>query len=360
MEQPINTISIAGARPQFIKTGIMHHALARHKQIRHSIVHTGQHYDAAMSDSFFHDLQIPAPFYNLGINRLSHGAMTGRMLEAIEAVLIKEKPGLVLVYGDTNSTLAGALAAKKLHIPLAHIEAGLRSFDLTMPEEVNRILTDRISDLLFCPTEQALQNLENEGYGNFGCECYLSGDIMFDAALHFSRLAQPKQLPAPPFILATVHREETLASAARLGHVIDALNHLHQHIPVLFPAHPRTRSAVLASNSSIRFQMIQPMGYLEMLAALEQCSCIITDSGGLQKEAYFFRKPCITLRNTTEWTELVKAGVNVLWTEEGPDLFTLYNRLSQATLDFSPLFYGTGRSCDLIVEKLLRFTNKNR
>ena len=322
------------------------------------IVHTGQHYDASMSDLFFHDLQIPAPDYHLNINQLSHGAMTGRMLERIEDVLVKEAPQLVLVYGDTNSTLAGALAACKLHIPLAHIEAGLRSFDRNMPEEINRILTDRVSNLLFCPTRQAIQNLEQEGYRQMDCELHLSGDIMFDAALHFSRLAPAKQVWAEPFVLCTLHREEMLASMSKLQHAVKAINYLHAQIPVLFPAHPRTLAALQRLNSEIAFYLLPPMGYLEMLHALEQCSCVVTDSGGLQKEAYFFKKPCITMRNTTEWTELVEAGVNVLWKEQGTDLFSLYTRFMQQPPDFSHAFYGTGKSCGLIVEKILSFTNK--
>ena len=356
----LKIISIAGARPQFVKTGIMHRSLAQHPQISHLIVHTGQHYDPAMSDLFFRDLQIPAPSYHLNINQLSHGAMTGRMLEKIEAVLLKEAPRLVLVYGDTNSTLAGALAASKLHIPLAHIEAGLRSFDRNMPEEINRILTDRVSNLLFCPTRQAIQNLEQEGYRHIDCELHLSGDIMLDAALQFSKLAPAKQVWTQPFVLCTLHREEVLASKDKLQHAAEALNRLHQHVPVLFPAHPRTRAALQTFDIKIAFHLVPPMGYLEMLQALEQCSCVVTDSGGLQKEAYFFKKPCITMRNTTEWTELVEAGVNKLWEEEGADLISFYTHFMQEAPDFSQALYGSGNSCQLIVEKILSFINKIR
>ncbi|MBE7169968.1 MAG: UDP-N-acetylglucosamine 2-epimerase (non-hydrolyzing) [Williamsia sp.] len=359
MEKTKKIISIAGARPQFVKTGIMHQSLVQHSRLQHLIIHTGQHYDADMSGNFFHDLQIPPPAYNLNINRLSHGAMTGRMLEAIEAVLMKEMPDMVLVYGDTNSTLAGALAAKKLHLPIAHIEAGLRSFDNRMPEEINRILTDRISNLLFCPTEQAIKNLEQEGYRHFDCELYLSGDIMFDAALHFSRLGQPKGFAAAPFLLTTLHREETITSPGRLRHIVKELNRLQQSINILFPAHPRTKAALENLEEEICFMMVPPMGYLDMLQALAQCSCVITDSGGLQKEAYFFRKPCITLRDTTEWTELVNAGVNMLW-KEGDSLAALYTSFMEKGPDFSQAFYGTGKSCDFIAEKVLAFINRTR
>lgn len=355
----IKVISIAGARPQFIKTGIMNIALGRYKQVQHMIVHTGQHYDADMSDTFFRDLQIPAPHYNLHINRLSHGAMTGRMLEKTEEILVKENPSIVIVYGDTNSTLAGALAARKLHIPVAHVEAGLRSFDMNMPEEINRILTDRISNLLFCPTERAVRNLEAEGYWHFPCEVHLSGDVMLDAAGHFSGIARHKQVFPTPFVLSTIHREDTLQSATKLTRIINSLNQLHLQTPVLFPAHPRTRAAIAALNTTILFNLAPPFGYMQMLQAVEQCSCVVTDSGGLQKEAYFFKKPCITARNSTEWTELVDAGVNILWKEDGPELIAVYNALVNSTPEFNQYLYGTGNSCETIIEKMLLFMERN-
>ena len=353
-------ISIAGARPQFIKTAIMHLAIASHTELEHRIVHTGQHYDAAMSGSFFHDLNIPEPAYNLGINQLSHGAMTGRMLETIETVLLKERPAMVIVYGDTNSTLAGALAARKLHIPVAHIEAGLRSFDMNMPEEVNRVLTDRISDLLFCPTRQAVLNLEQEGYRHLNNEVDQPGDIMFDAALHYSSIAQTKQVFPEPFILATIHREAALQSPAKLERIMQELNQLHQHTHVLFAAHPHTRAVITALGTNIHFDLLPPFGYLRMLQALEQCSCVVTDSGGLQKEAYFFSKPCITVRDSTEWTELTDAGVNVLWKEDGISLHEIYTTLLRDKPSFNARFYGTGNSCGLIVGKMIQYMERNK
>ncbi len=354
----IKLLSIAGARPQFIKTGIMNVALQKRTELQHLIVHTGQHYDDAMSAAFFNDLQIPAPAWNLDVNRLSHGAMTGRMLEKIEEVLIKERPQLVIVYGDTNSTLAGALAASKLHIPVAHVEAGLRSFDMQMPEEINRILTDRVSQLLFCPTQTAMANLEAEGFSLFACETYLSGDIMFDAALHY-REKRTKTFPFPMgFALATLHREELLSSEGKLQEVIAALNRLHQHMPVIFPAHPRTAATLRAIKPDLHFPIVPPFGYLEMLQALDASSCVITDSGGLQKEAYFFRKPCIVVRNSTEWTELLETGAAVLWNGEEPDLQTTLDTLLQNKTDFDRPLYGDGKSCDLIVEKILAYLQK--
>ena len=355
----IKVISIAGARPQFIKTGIMSIAMSRYTQIRHLVVHTGQHFDADMSDSFFHDLQIPSPAYNLHINRLSHGAMTGRMLEKTEELFRTENPSIVIVYGDTNSTLAGALAARKLHIPVAHVEAGLRSFDMNMPEEVNRILTDRISDLLFCPTPRAVGNLEAEGYSSFACEVHLSGDIMLDAAMHFAGNLHTQPPLPKPFVLATLHREETLQSSAKLKQLITSLNQLHQHTSVLFPAHPRTLATLSELGIRTDFNLVPPFGYPQMLHALQQCSCVVTDSGGLQKEAYFFSKPCITARDSTEWTELVDAGANVLWKQNGPGLLDLYTTLLQSSPDFGKQLYGAGKSCETIIDKILLFMERH-
>ena len=353
-------ISIAGARPQFIKTGIMNAAMQKRTGVQHLIVHTGQHYDPDMSDRFFRELQIPAPAYSLNVNRLPHGAMTGRMLEKIEAVLLTEQPDLVTVYGDTNSTLAGALAAAKLHIPVAHVEAGLRSFDQHMPEEINRILTDRLSQLLFCPTLSAQQNLEAEGYARFPAQVYLSGDIMYDAALHFRELAR-NPFPFPPgFVLTTLHREELVQSEEKLSKMVAELNNLHQTVPVLFAAHPRTRAAIEGLQIPVGFRLTAPFGYLQMLQALEACSCVITDSGGLQKEAYFFRKPCITARSTTEWTELVDAGANRLWTQESAGLTSVYHDLLHSKPDFDRQPYGNGKSCERIVETMLAYLEKKK
>jgi UDP-GlcNAc3NAcA epimerase len=272
-----------------------------------------------MSAVFFQEMEIPEPRYNLEVNGAGHGAMTGRMLEKIEKVLIDEKPHLVMVYGDTNSTLAGALAARKLNIPLAHVEAGLRSFKMTMPEEINRILTDRISDLLFCPTEKAVSNLDEEGFRNFGCRIYQVGDVMYDSALYYANQAEKKSeiinrlnLTEKPFVLCTIHRQENTDDTENLKSIIDALNRLSQDITVVLPLHPRTRKIMHQHGISTEFETIEPVGYFDIIMLLKNCRLVITDSGGMQKEAYFFGKYCLTLRDETEWVELTEHGYNTL------------------------------------------------
>jgi UDP-GlcNAc3NAcA epimerase len=289
------------------------------RRIEEIIVHTGQHYDQNMSAVFFQEMEIPEPRYNLEVNGTGHGAMTGRMLEKIEKVLIDEKPHLVMVYGDTNSTLAGALAARKLNIPLAHVEAGLRSFKMTMPEEINRILTDRISDLLFCPTEKAVSNLDEEGFRNFGCRIYQVGDVMYDSALYYANQAEKKSeiinrlnLTEKPFVLCTIHRQENTDDTENLKSIIDALNRLSQDITVVLPLHPRTRKIMHQHGISTEFETIEPVGYFDIIMLLKNCRLVITDSGGMQKEAYFFGKYCLTLRDETEWVELTEHGYNTL------------------------------------------------
>lgn len=352
----MNIITIVGARPQFVKAAVVSREIGKHADIHETIIHTGQHFDPNMSDLFFEEMRIPAPGYNLNINSLSHGAMTGKMLEEIEKVLLDKKPDWVLVYGDTNSTLAGALAAKKLHIKVAHVEAGLRSFNMEMPEEINRILTDRISDILFCPTETAIRNLQNEGFGHFPSRIVLSGDVMLDAALFYRQYSRPPQLELNrDFVLATLHRAENTDRPQNLLEIIRALETISREQDVILPLHPRTRAKLEALNydtrhSSIRF--IEPVGYLEMIYLLDKCSLVMTDSGGLQKEAFFFRKYCITLRNETEWTELVDHGYNAL-------AGNLYDKIMQAYReqphpDFSTLLYGDGHAAKVIVDTLIR------
>jgi UDP-GlcNAc3NAcA epimerase len=245
--------------------------------------------------------------------------MTGRMLERIEKVLLDEKPQLVMVYGDTNSTLAGALAARKLNIPLAHVEAGLRSFRMTMPEEINRILTDRISDLLFCPTEKAVSNLEKEGFGQFNCQIYQVGDVMYDSALYYANQAEQKSgiikrlgLENKPFVLCTIHRQENTDDIANLKSIVHTLNHLCHTVTVVLPLHPRTRKIMQQHSLVTEFETIDPVGYFDILSLLKNCRLVITDSGGMQKEAYFFSKYCLTLRDETEWVELTEQGYNTL------------------------------------------------
>jgi UDP-GlcNAc3NAcA epimerase len=307
-------ISVLGARPQFIKAAVVSRAFREYRaDVREVIVHTGQHYDASMSDVFFDELEIPRPDYNLGVGGGSHGQNTGRMLESIESVLLNEKPDWVLVYGDTDSTLAGALAAAKLHIPVAHVEAGLRSFNRKMPEEINRVLTDHVSSLLFTPTATANRNLANEGIA--GDLVQQVGDVMYDAALYYRNKAQrPEKLEKESgFILFTLHRAENTDNPERLSNIITALNYVGAETPVVLPLHPRTKKLLVKQNlGTHNISLLQPVGYLQMVWLLEHCKQVVTDSGGLQKEAYFFGKPCITTRDETEWVELVEAGWNVL------------------------------------------------
>lgn len=286
------------------------------------VLHTGQHYDDNMSDVFFRELGIPVPHWNLGIGGGSHGTMTGAQLAGIEAVLMQEKPDALLVYGDTNSTLAGALAAAKLHIPVAHVEAGLRSFNRRMPEEINRVLTDHVSRWLFVPTEAAVANLRREGV--VGSDVLLVGDVMYDVALHFASLALARsvrsvtfeKLGGQPYVLATVHRAENTDDPQRLRAIVHALVALTDEIDVVWPVHPRTRSALakLGLNVDARkgLHCTEPFGYLDMIEMEQAAQLVVTDSGGVQKEAFFFGKPCVTLRDETEWVELVEAGWNRL------------------------------------------------
>ena len=326
--------------------------------MREVIVHTGQHFDPNMSDVFFKEMEIPKPDYHLDINSLSHGAMTGRMLEKIEEVIVKEKPDIIVVYGDTNSTLAGALAATKLQIPVAHVEAGLRSFEMAMPEEINRILTDRISRLLFCPTATAVKNLEKEGFQNFDCEIILAGDVMYDAVLHYrekaiqnSRILEKENLKRQGFVLATIHRAENTNDPARLKSICDALNHIHERVPVILPLHPRTKGFLASLGIELKAHVIDPVGYFDMLTLLEHCQIVLTDSGGLQKEAYFFNKFCITLRDQTEWVELVEAQANEIVGADTDKILMSFNDNHNKIITTKPL-YGRGDAAKKIVSKI--------
>lgn len=350
-------VTIIGARPQFIKAAALSREFKNHKNICEIIIHTGQHFDNNMSDIFFEQMDIPKPDYNLNINGLKHGAMTGQMLEKIEEVLIQEKPDWVIVYGDTNSTLAGALAAKKLHFKVAHVEAGLRSFNMNMPEEINRILTDRISDILFCPTDNATENLNNEGYENINCRIVKNGDVMQDAALFYESKAQKPTFDIPEnFILATIHRAENTDDISRLTDIFEAFEELTKTISVVLPLHPRTKQKLTTLNynlseSSIYF--IEPVGYLEIVYLLKNCCLVMTDSGGLQKEAYFFKKPCITLREETEWVELVENGFNILTGSDKNKINNAFTQLLNKEISFDIDLYGNGKACKRIVKELL-------
>ena len=341
-------ITVVGARPQFIKAA----TLSRQFKligVEELIIHTGQHFDANMSDVFFEEMEIPKPAYQLDIHGLTHGAMTGRMLEGIEEILLKEKPDGLMVYGDTNSTLAGALAASKLHIPVIHVEAGLRSYNMEMPEEINRILTDRISTILFCPTDTAVQNLKREGYDTMPIKIIKNGDVMQDAAMYYAAKAEQKsniikETGLKQFVLATIHRQENTDSPSNLKSIITGLNEINRQIPVVVPVHPRTRRILAQLNIVPEFKLIDPVGYFDMIMLLKNCELVITDSGGVQKEAFFFGKHCITLREQTEWVELIDQGFNLLVGSDSLKLKEAFEFFKTKHSDFTVDLYGKGKA----------------
>lgn len=381
-------VTIIGARPQFIKAAAVSRAIADHNQKRPEaslnevIVHTGQHYDANMSQVFFDELQIPHPDYNLGVGSGRHGAMTGAMLTKIEEVLLKENPDFLIVYGDTNSTLAGALAATKLHIPTAHVEAGLRSHNRRMPEEINRIIADQVANILLCPTQLGVANLEKEGLAvsasmetpfTFNTRrVYRVGDVMYDSVLFNSRLAEDKSriledldLVGKPYALATLHRAENTDQAERLRQIFQAFRTVaEKHLPLVLPLHPRTRKQITAAGldiSSPELTIIEPVGYLDMLRLEHNASVILTDSGGVQKEAFFMGVPCVTLRDETEWTETIDRGWNFLAGADYVKILEAVSRSSQSVRGQAPFEvtanrasaekspYGDGRAAEDIV-----------
>ena len=348
-------LTILGARPQFIKAGSVSREIAKHTELEEIIVHTGQHYDANMSDIFFDEMKIPKPDYFLGIGGKSHGAMTGQMIEKIEEVALKENPDWIMVYGDTNSTLAGAIVASKLHIKLAHIEAGLRSFNMKMPEEINRILTDRVSNILFCPTDTAIENLTKEGYDSLDCRVVKSGDVMQDGAMFYRNLAvKPKCEVNNNYLLATIHRAENTDDEKRLSFIFEALNEIAKEKQVILPLHPRTKNIIENLKLNIgHLTIIEPVGYLEMVWLIDNCELVMTDSGGLQKEAYFFEKQCITLRDETEWVELVEIGVNTLVGANKDKILDAYKNHSTFNPSLSSLdLYGKGKASEKIIKEL--------
>lgn len=354
----IKILTILGARPQFIKAGSVSREIAKYKEIEEIIVHTGQHYDANMSDIFFDEMQIPKPNYFLGIGGKSHGAMTGQMIEKIEEVSLKEKPDWIMVYGDTNSTLAGAIVASKLHIKLAHIEAGLRSFNMKMPEEVNRILTDRVSNILFCPTDTAIENLKNEGYEKLDCKIVKSGDVMQDGAMFYRNLAiKPNIEIKKDFILCTIHRAENTDDEYRLRSIFEALEEIAKDKQVILPLHPRTKKILENLKLDINnLNIIEPVGYLEMVWLIDNCDFVMTDSGGLQKEAYFFEKQCITLRDETEWVELVECKVNTLVGANKEKILEAYKNNIEFNKENSKLdLYGGGKASENIIKELIKY-----
>jgi UDP-GlcNAc3NAcA epimerase len=350
-------LTVIGARPQFVKAAVVSRAIQAKAGVEEILVHTGQHHDASMSDIFFQEMRIPKPHHHLGVAGLGHGAMTGRMLEKIEEVLIQERPDWVLVYGDTNSTVAGALAAAKLHIPVAHVEAGLRSFNMRMPEEINRILTDKISTLLFCPSDAAVKNLSLEGMTN-GVK--RTGDVMADALYYYRQFAAQeatvfKQKPAAPYVLSTLHRAENTDDESRLKSIIAALDKVHQSMPVYLPLHPRTRGKLASLGIKTKINLIDPVGYFDMLQLLSGASMVLTDSGGLQKEAYLLNKPCVTFRDETEWVELVSHGVNRVVGSGTESILAAVDYFKSNPPKFPPFLYGDGKAGEKIIDEILNF-----
>lgn len=356
-------VTVIGARPQFIKAAVVSRKLRDREGVQEVIVHTGQHFDANMSDVFFEELDIHHPNYHLGIGGGTHGQNTGRMIEAIECVLFTEKPDCVLVYGDTDSTLAGALAAVKLHIPVAHVEAGLRSFNRKMPEEINRILTDHASDLLFAPTVQAVNNLMREGIDSK--KVRRVGDVMCDAARFYaqraesgSRVLERLGLVSGEYVLATLHRAENTDDAERLSDLVACLNLAANQLPVVLPLHPRTQQAIGRMGSALKLspqvKVIEPVGYLDMVMLEMHARIVVTDSGGVQKEAYFHRVPCITLRDETEWVELVTSGWNVLVGRDVGCFKAAFDAaLNGAVPSWFADLYGDGNAAEDIVAQIM-------
>lgn len=363
-------LTVLGARPQFIKAAALSRVISEKNRlnnffIEEIIVHTGQHYDPKMSEIFFQDLNIPAPSYNLDISNLSHGSMTGRMIEGIEKLIIKHNPNYVVLYGDTNSTLAGSIAASKLHIPIAHIEAGLRSNNLAMPEEVNRILTDRVSNILFCPTNLALQNLKKEGYpfklANSKNQVIENvGDIMLDVVRHFKKefsknqILEKLNLNKKNYVLCTIHRAENVDNHKNLDNILEALISINRDTEIVLPIHPRTKnklSKYAKKNLLKSLTIIEPLPYFDMQALSMNARVILTDSGGLQKEAFFHQVPCITLREETEWVETSKSGWNSIVGADRDKIISTFKNIKIPKTTES--LYGDGYAANKIVDSLL-------
>ncbi len=385
-------VTIVGARPQIIKAAALSRAIKSHRdrQIEEIIVHTGQHYDENMSQVFFDELGIPRPDYNLHVGSASHGVQTARMTEGIEAILIKEQPDFIVLYGDTNSTLAGAIAAAKIHVPIVHIEAGLRSFNKAMPEEINRIVCDHCSTLLFTPTLAGLENLKREGFqvdeGDTSAlrqaqgptatiptinnpKVYHCGDIMYDNSLHFSSIAETKTdiinrlgLGEKPFILATIHRDINTDHKERLSAIFEAIIRLSEEMRVVLPLHPRTAKLLKTNldeqqqsriSNEANISIIPPASFLEMTALERHARLVVTDSGGVQKEAYFFKKPCIILRPETEWVEIVNTGNAILADADESRIWQAWQQFKGNTTATFPEIFGDGHAAEFILEKII-------
>ena len=378
-KQTMKLVTIIGARPQIIKAAALSRAIRNYyaDRFQEVIVHTGQHYDDNMSQVFFDELQIPRPDYNLHVGSASHGVQTARMTEGIEALLIKEQPDFIVLYGDTNSTLAGAVAAAKIHVPIVHIEAGLRSFNKSMPEEINRIVCDHCSTLLFTPTKAGLENLKHEGFpmNNDGPytidnpKVYHCGDIMYDNSLHFADIAEEKTdiiqrlgLADKPFILATIHRDSNTDHPERLSAIFKALIQLSKECQIVLPLHPRTNK-LLKTNldeglqnqifNSPNIKLIPPVSFLEMIALERHAQLVMTDSGGVQKESYFFKKPCIILRPETEWVEIVETGNAILADADETRIMQAWKHFKENPPTVFPEIFGDGRAAEFMLDKII-------
>jgi UDP-GlcNAc3NAcA epimerase len=358
----IKIATVLGARPQFVKAALLSSEFKASEKIDEIIIHSGQHFDFNMNDIFFNELQIPVPNYNLNIHSLPHAAMTGRIMEETEKILQQENPDYCLVYGDTNSTLAGALASKKMNIKVIHVEAGLRSFNMKMPEEINRILTDRISDILFCPTKKAEENLLAEGFSSFNCSIIRSGDIMLDMVRKFSdenilkNVTLPFEIP-PDFLLCTIHRQENTDDEKKLKEIFSALAVISKRIKIILPLHPRTKKIISELNIKLPFETFPPFSYLQMIKLIKKSSMVITDSGGLQKESYFLQRPCVTVRDETEWVELVEAGQNFIAGSSSHKILEGFEMMMNKEISFDNSLYGDGTSRKKIISEILAQNN---
>ncbi len=350
----IKVITVIGARPQFVKAGIFSKYIKQQNLIKEVLVHTGQHYDYLMDQIFFKNFMLDTPKYKFKAGGLSHGEMIAEIIVKLESVFIKEKPDWVLLYGDTNSTLAAAIAADKKNIKICHVESGLRSYNNSMPEETNRILTDRVSKLLICPTEQAIDNLIQEGYNNFECKFTNCGDIMYEAFLNFQKfLKKPNLKINRNYSILTLHRQENVDEIDYLNQILSSISKITKHKEIIFPVHPRTLNKIRKHQINTKnIKLIDPTDYFEMLWLLRNCDSVITDSGGLQKEAYFSKKPCFILRKETEWTELTKNNNSVLVGKNISSISDLFFDY-KFNDDFSIQFFGNGSTSSLIANEIL-------
>ncbi|MFL3051558.1 MAG: non-hydrolyzing UDP-N-acetylglucosamine 2-epimerase [Candidatus Neomarinimicrobiota bacterium] len=348
----MNIATIIGARPQFIKAALISEKINSINSLSEIIIHTGQHFDGRMSSIFFDEMNIPQPNYNLNINQLSYGQMIEKMVKKLNPILLEEKIHGVMVYGDTNSTLAGSISANKLNIPIFHVEAGLRSFNRSMLEENNRIITDHLSSLLFCPSENSVKNLFKEKLTD---GVMLSGDVMYDIYLKYSsyKYSLDDDLKKSKYILATIHRRENINCAKKLTAIFNNLNKINEEQKIIMPLHPHTKQKIEEYEIQSNIVLIEPLGYTSMLSLLNECEIVITDSGGLQKEAYFAKKKCLTVRDETEWIELIEENANLLCAPE--NISHSFNKLINQKCNFSKNLYGNGKASALIIESIIDF-----